>query len=456
MKHAVAVGVTLALMIGNSEGAIVDTATEMYLYGWTLVMSSITRDSMWYLPDNLMLPLPVFPDPNLTAIVKPNVDTLYDACWINHAKAHELTLTVPDTTDGLYFLFPLMDAWTNVVDSPGWRTTGKGETKVLIRGPSASSSADNDDDAFDLVMESPTTMMYLLGRTNVANQSDLQPTQEQLFQYRLIPDSNSKSRTAVTDEDDDDNPVKTIFSMTPSDYFNTFAELMVSNPPVMPQDKDIVSRMETEYGLIPGQPWDYSSLSEAQQNELSQGLSKGIDMMYSYPVKRVNGWTIPNMKTGKYGTDYYLRAYIGLVLYAASLPEDTVYFETEMFTGGGKEYEILFASSASTTNGAPPPLPPTNEFWSITMYSEAGYLVPNANNTYSISSQQNLQFRADGSLHITISINRPSFDNDPNNATNWLPAPQDGDNFQLTLRVFWPGDDILSGDWIPPVVTEIQ
>jgi hypothetical protein len=36
-----------------------DTATEMYLYAWPLVMSSLTRKSMFYLPDNIMLPLPV-------------------------------------------------------------------------------------------------------------------------------------------------------------------------------------------------------------------------------------------------------------------------------------------------------------------------------------------------------------------------------------------------------------
>lgn len=91
----------------------------MYLYGWPLVMSSLTRKSMFYLPPNIMLPLPVFPNPNLTAIVKPNVDTLYDACWIDHTRVDELTLTIPDTTDGLYYLFPLMDAWTNIVASPG-------------------------------------------------------------------------------------------------------------------------------------------------------------------------------------------------------------------------------------------------------------------------------------------------------------------------------------------------
>ncbi len=74
--------------------------------------------------------------------------------------------------------------------------------------------------------------------------------------------------------------------------------------------------------------------------------------------------------------------------------------------------------------------PPTNQFWSLTMYSDQGYLVPNQNGTYSVSSQQPLKFRADGSLHVTISMQQPDSVGD----TNWLPAPQAGEDFQLTLR----------------------
>lgn len=127
----------VALVDGSkSEMSItteLDVPTQMYLFAWPLVMTSLTRKSMFYLPDNLMLPLPVFPNPNLTAIVKPNVDTLYDACWINHEKVDQLVLNIPDTSDGVYYLFPLMDAWTNVIESPGWRTTGKNSISGFVK-----------------------------------------------------------------------------------------------------------------------------------------------------------------------------------------------------------------------------------------------------------------------------------------------------------------------------------
>lgn len=132
-------------------------------------MTKLTRKSipMVFEPDNDMVPLIAFPNPDLTAIVKPNVDTLYSSCWIDHTKAEELTLHVPDTNgDGLYYLFPLMDAWTNIIDSPGWRTTGKGEQKILIRGPFANQSAPVDS-SYTHVIQSTTSLAYLLGRTNV-------------------------------------------------------------------------------------------------------------------------------------------------------------------------------------------------------------------------------------------------------------------------------------------------
>lgn len=55
-------------------------------------------------------------------------------------------------------------------------------------------------------------------------------------------------------------------------------------------------------------------------------MQEGIDLLYQYPTTKVNGWAVPNMKTGNYSDDYYLRAYIALVLYAAVVPEDAVYY----------------------------------------------------------------------------------------------------------------------------------
>jgi len=451
----------IGLVVGTAlqtVGAIdVDTATEMYLYAWPLVMSSLTRESMFYLPDNVMLPMPVFPNPNLTAIVKPNVDTLYDACWINHEVQEDLILEVPDTTEGVYWLYPLMDAWTNIVGSPGWRTTGAGAQRVLIRGP-FSNQTDPAPGEYDLVLRSPTSSVYLLGRTNVANQSDLRPTQEQMLSYRLkwgdplFPShtGDDTAKDTASTEAQLGTTVDDIFAMSADEFFTTFASLLTLNPPVLPQDTDIVTRMQAEYNITAGQSWAFADLSAEQRVALVAGTEKGAALMYAYPVRRVNGWTQPNLQTGAYDSDYYLRAYIALVLYAANLPQDAVYFVSEMMPGGDKVYTLEFDATDPSPGGG---LPPTEMFWSVTMYSEQGFLVANEDAIYSVSSQQPLKLRTDGSVHITVSMDPPS--DTAAAETNWLPAPQAGEDFQLTLRVYWPQEAILNATWTPPALVEV-
>jgi len=36
---------------------------------------------------------------------------------------------------------------------------------------------------------------------------------------------------------------------------------------------------------------------------------------------------------------------------------------------------------------------------------------------------------------------------------NWLPAPVGA--FNLSLRMYWPKDEVLGGKWIPPAVVRV-
>ena len=55
----------------------------------------------------------------------------------------------------------------------------------------------------------------------------------------------------------------------------------------------------------------------------------------------------------------------------------------------------------------------------------------------------------DGSLPIHIQHSRPARER----RANWLPAP--AERFIVVLRLYWPREEALRGQWSPPTVTRI-
>lgn len=88
--------------------------------------------------------------------------------------------------------------------------------------------------------------------------------------------------------------------------------------------------------------------------------------------------------------------------------------------------------------------PPADAFWSITMYDEDGFQVPNPINRFAIGDRDKLNFNADGSLDIYVQADSPGADKE----ANWLPAPKS--EFQPTMRIYSPRPEVLGGTWSPP------
>ena len=68
-------------------------------------------------------------------------------------------LSIPDMKDR-YFLFPMLDGWTNVFQVPGKRTTGTGAQTYAITGPGWKGTLPAGVKEY----KSPTSMVWLLGR----------------------------------------------------------------------------------------------------------------------------------------------------------------------------------------------------------------------------------------------------------------------------------------------------
>ena len=117
-------------------------AVDAYLYFYPLVTMDITRKQFTNIepgkivgrgPMNMFVNIPEYPTAVMREVVRPNFDTLYSLAWLDLTK-EPLIVSVPDT-GGRYYLLPMLDMWTDVFASAGWRTTGTQAGNFLVTPP---------------------------------------------------------------------------------------------------------------------------------------------------------------------------------------------------------------------------------------------------------------------------------------------------------------------------------
>jgi hypothetical protein len=137
-----------------AQGAAISEAeahaigVEAYLYFYSLITMDVTRRQFTNIepgkelgkgPMNMFNNVPEYPPADFKGVVRPNFDTLYSISYLDMTK-EPVVVSVPDT-NGRYYLLPMLDMWTDVFASPGWRTTGTGAGNFLVTPWLASGSA---------------------------------------------------------------------------------------------------------------------------------------------------------------------------------------------------------------------------------------------------------------------------------------------------------------------------
>jgi hypothetical protein len=428
-------------------------ATDAYIYGYPLVTTEMTRrvGSNVVAPTERRAPMGQFvkmrqyPDPLFRDVTTPNADTLYVSAFLDLAKEPWI-LGFPDMGDR-YFLFPMLDAWTNVFQSPGTRTTGTAPQTCAIAGPGWKGSLP----AGVVEYRSPTSLAWIIGRIYcTGSPEDYAAVHALQDKITLVPlsaygkpytppagrvDPSVDMKTAVRDQ---------VNRMGAVSYFKLLAQLLKTNPPAN-EDAAAVAGF-AQIGLVPGGDFDASRLKAAVARRAPQIALDRIMLQFrrNKDIEHVNGW-IFSAKMGSYGTDYLSRALVTAVGFGANLPEDAVYPMSDRDADGraydgAKKYVLRFEKGAT---------PPVSAFWSVTMYDGANFFVANPINRYSISPRQNLKANADGSIDLYVQRESPGADKE----SNWLPSAPG--KFVLVMRLYWPNatpPSILDGTWKPPGV----
>ena len=86
---------------------------------------------------------------------------------------------------------------------------------------------------------------------------------------------------------------------------------------------------------------------------------------------------------------------------------------------------------------------PVDGFWSLAMYNKEGYFEKNDYESYGVS-YQSAEKNADGSITI-------HFGGDPR-SVNYIPLT---DGWNYVVRLYRPREEILSGNWTFPEVSEL-
>ena len=436
-------------------------AIESYVYAYPLVTMEMTRRIMTNVeaaqgsraPMGQFVRMRSYPDASYRDVTAPNADTLYTTTWIDVSKEPWI-LTLPDMKDR-YFLFPMLDGWTNVFQVPGKRTTGTKAQTYAITGPGWSGELPPGVTEY----KAPTGIVWILGRIYcTGTPEDYKAVHALQDQISVVPlSAYGKPYTPAPGTVDPAIDMKTavreqVNALDAAAYFKLFADLLKTNPAAA-DDAPMVAKL-AKIGVVPGQDFDVTKLDPAVAKGLAGAPKPGQEVIMDWmkagivagDFKLEHGWLFTT-KTGLYGTHYVQRALITAIGLGANRPEDAVYPTS---TGpdiaakysGEKKYVLRFEKGQ---------LPPVNGFWSLTMYDENYFFVDNKLNRYNLSQRNKFKTNPDGSVDLYIQNESPGKDKE----SNWLPAPK-GD-FVLMMRLYWPKEQapsILDGSWKVPGVRE--
>jgi len=374
-----------------------------------------------------------FAVPDVVPIWRPNTDTLYSRATLDLGGG-PVVLSIPEMGDR-YFSFQLNDPYTNAISYIGTRTTGSGPGRYAITWDGGPQVAVEGAQSVTV----PYRNIVLLGRTLAGDEADQRQAIALMDQYSLTPSGPTGSPPPRT-------PMPSGLAM-----LDAISAAMELNPP--PGSDAAIVQAIARIGVGPGLRVADAGLGPLARIAVDLAVRAGFaaasfrTASNQYLAALGNhGWAAPPSAIGNYGTDYRLRAGVFFVGPWANIRDEAIYLgglldQTLRPLNGRNSYQIYFAPGQE---------PPTDAFWSVTVYDRDGGLVANPINRYSVSSSRpdELVRRPDGSVVIVLSRDDPA-----DTTVNWLPVPYG--SFSAYMRLYLPHEPALDGRWQPPPITRL-
>src|SRR5437868_13623115 len=213
---------------------------EAYVYFYPLLTMDITRKPFTNIepgkefgkgPMNMFVSVPQYPPADFKGVVRSNFDTLYSIAWLDMTD-EPVVISAPDTA-GRYYLLPMLDMWSDVFASPGWRTTGTDAAQFALVPAGWKGDLPKELQR----IEAPTPYVWVIGRTKTDGPADYDAVHKIQAGYKVALLSDfGKSPKPVEVRIDPSVDMKTppklqVDSMTARAYFASAAERLKHHPP---------------------------------------------------------------------------------------------------------------------------------------------------------------------------------------------------------------------------------
>jgi hypothetical protein len=420
------------------------TVKQAYIYGFPLVdyyriMYAYFIDSKspgYKAPFNKIFNSANVYTPADTTVQTPNSDTPYSFVGLD-LRAEPQVLTMPAIESNRYYSAQFIDQYTYNVAYAGSRTTGNGGGKFLIAGPGWQGSVPS---GIKKVIRFDTQFGLVGIRTQLFGPSDLDNVRKIQAGYAVEPLSSysTTAAPAAAPPVDWPLPLTPAQERTSPQAFDLLAFILQFCP--TPPSEVALRQSFEKIGIVPGKPFDAGSQASVYVAGMAAGQGE-IDAARA-AVKSANDlFGTPAEMDGNY-LNRAVAAQYGILGNSAA---EAVYLPfTTASDGqplsGAHNYTIRFAKGE---------LPPAKAFWSITMYDlPQQLLVANPINRYLINSPMlpDMKLDADDGLTLYIQNTSPGKDKE----ANWLPTPTGP--FLMFLRIYWPEESAINGQWKQPPV----
>ena len=433
-----------------------DIAKEAYIYANPLVDSYRAMFS-WFVdeqdpefkaPLNQIGNVPRVFTPEDKAVQSANSDTPYSFLALD-LRSEPIVLTVPKIEKDRYFSIQLIDLYTHNFDYIGSRTTGNDGGSFLIAGPGWEGDV---PDGIAKLIRSETELVIVVYRTQLFNPDDLEKVKAIQAGYEVQPLSAFLGKPAPKAVP----AINFIKPLTREEIRKSpkiFEQLnfVLQFCPTHPSEQALMDRF-AKLDIGAGKTFDWNGFSPEIQEAISQGIAEAW-AAFAEVKERGDAGEIGTADI--FGTREHLQNNYLFRMAAAALglwgnSEAEAIYPSYWIDA---DREKLDGSHNYTLRFAPGQLPPTNAFWSLTMYElPEMLLVDNPIDRYLLNSTMLDDFVRDDDDGITLYIQHDS----PGKARepNWLPAP--AGLFFMAMRLYWPKEDALDGTWKLPLLTRVE